>query len=257
MRKMHQVPNFQQKLLGQRPIPGLQYWRKPIKQHHVWATPSVKRTPKLSRWHNVWFPTFAFNLCLFVVALIGFRHLYQHLHPKNSPIRRTICIHRKTGEIHDLGNANWHNLTRHQRVRKSMPSKLTITIFGSQRLPGQESSALERVPENSPAVTEPLPSAETDLPPPSSASRVVRVDQLPTACQRNSNPNLPLEGWAPPPVPLHGPKYRSLEASEKRQLVQLHKNLGHPDPLVFANHLKDQGALEHIVEAVIYSVMHV
>ncbi len=32
-------------------------------------------------------------------------------------------------------------------------------------------------------------------------------------------------------------------------MVQLHKNLGHPDPLVFANHLKEQGALEHVVEA--------
>ena len=170
---------------------------------------------------------------------------------KEFPIRRTICIHRKTGEIHDLGNDNWHNLTRNQRIRKSLPSKLTITIFGSQRLPGQESSALppdetdlQRLPGQASSA---LPSAETDLPP--SASRVVRVDQLPAACQRTSNPNLPLEGWAPPPVPLHGPKYRSLETSEKRQLVQLHKNLGHPDPLVFANHLKDQGALEHIVEA--------
>ena len=168
---------------------------------------------------------------------------------KDYPIRRTICTHRQTGEIHDLGNEDWHSLTRAQRIRKGIPSKITLTIFGSHQTTGLEPRSLEGVPENSSAGTENLPSAGSDLPPRSSASRVSRVDQLPKVCQPNRPSDLPLEGWAPPPVPLHGPKYRNLNAQEKRHMVQLHKNLGHPDPLVFANHLKEQGALEHIVEA--------
>lgn len=171
---------------------------------------------------------------------------------KEFPIRRTICTHRKTSEIHDLGSEDWHNLTRNQRIRKSVPSRLTITIFGSSRTPSHEPNALPRVPESSENRAHLKISADTETPPNSSASRVSRVDQLPSECQlprRDRPAELPLEGWAPPPVPLHGPKYRSLNSDEKRQLVQLHKNLGHPDPSVFANHLKDQGALDHIVEA--------
>ena len=171
---------------------------------------------------------------------------------RDFPIRRTISTHRQTGEISDSGNEEWHNLTRSQRIRKSIPSKLTITMFGSLPAAGPEPRDLNRVPENSTAGTEVSPPADGDLQPQSSASRVLRSDQLPQVCQpdpHRSNSDLPMEGWAPPPIPLHGPKYRNLDQQEKRQLVQLHKNLGHPDPLVFANHLKDQGALDHIVEA--------
>ena len=171
---------------------------------------------------------------------------------RDFPIRRTISVHRQTGETFDSGNEEWHNLTRSQRIRKSIPSKMTITMFGSIPIAGSEPRDLNRVPENSNARTEVLPSAEQDWQPKSSAGRVLRSDQLPQVCQpdhHRSNPDLPMEGWAPPPIPLHGPKYRSLDQQEKRQLVQLHKNLGHPDPSVFANHLKDQGALDHIVEA--------
>lgn len=61
---------------------------------------------------------------------------------KEFPIRRTICTHRKTSEIHDLGSEDWHNLTRNQRIRKSVPSRLTITIFGSSRTPSHEPNAI-------------------------------------------------------------------------------------------------------------------
>ena len=43
------------------------------------------------------------------------------------------------------------------------------------------------------------------------------------------------EGWAPPSIALHGPKFRIRNDSEKSDLVKLHKNLGHPDPEHFAH----------------------
>eukprot|EP00435_Cladocopium_sp_Y103_P004696 s6476_g1.t1 len=61
--------------------------------------------------------------------------------------------------------------------------------------------------------------------------------------------NIACEGWAPPPVPLHGPKFRLLNDDEKQNLIKIHKNLGHPDPNVLASHLKQNGAADHIVEA--------
>jgi hypothetical protein len=40
-----------------------------------------------------------------------------------------------------------------------------------------------------------------------------------------------------------------LTGDEKQQLVKLHKNLVHPDPMVLSAHLKAQGATEQIIRA--------
>ena len=45
-------------------------------------------------------------------------------------MRHTVCMHRTTGEIHDLGCEDWYALKRQQRIRPAMPSKLMITSFG-------------------------------------------------------------------------------------------------------------------------------
>jgi hypothetical protein len=46
------------------------------------------------------------------------------------PLRYTVCLHRETSAIHDLGLENWHESARAQRIRKCVPCKLTITMFG-------------------------------------------------------------------------------------------------------------------------------
>ena len=58
-----------------------------------------------------------------------------------------------------------------------------------------------------------------------------------------------LEGWGPPPTPLHGPAFRALTAAEKTDLIRLHRNLGHPSPLKLAEHLQTAKALPHIIAA--------
>ena len=57
------------------------------------------------------------------------------------------------------------------------------------------------------------------------------------------------EGWAPPPIALHGPKFRLLSDVEKSDLIKVHKNLGHPDPTQLAAHLQQLGANPKIIEA--------
>lgn len=149
------------------------------------------------------------------------------------PLRKTVSLHRQTGEICETPVENWHNLTRARRIRNHVPSKLMLTAFGSE-------------PESAPAVR--LPEASVDVPSeeePPSATRAVPSD----FGVSNRTPSEVLEGWAPPPVPLHGPLFRNLSAHEKQDIVKLHKNLGHPDPMKLSQHLEALGAQPHIVAA--------
>ena len=58
-----------------------------------------------------------------------------------------------------------------------------------------------------------------------------------------------LEGWAPPPVPIHGPAFRNLDKDLKTKLIRAHNNLGHPDPRKLSEHLRAAGESKQLVEA--------
>ena len=162
------------------------------------------------------------------------------------PLRRTICVHRQTNEVHDLGTEDWHCMTRAKRIRNCLPSKITITMFGSKKT---DESANAELPESSRDGTnlvsrnETLPSDERP-----SAIRVSHESQLPPSVTERT-PNQVCEGWAPPPIALHGPKFRLLSDVEKSDLIKVHKNLGHPDPTQLAAHLQQLGANPKIIEA--------
>ena len=61
--------------------------------------------------------------------------------------------------------------------------------------------------------------------------------------------NPDLGGWAPPPVPLHGPAFRNLDKDLKTQLIRAHNNLGHPDPKKLSEHLRAAGECKQLVDA--------
>lgn len=107
---------------------------------------------------------------------------------------------------------------------------------------------LDSRPVASPA---PIAPAEISSEPSQSAMRVNRSSDLPDAVRTAAlrGPSAPWEGWAPPPIPLHGPKFRGWTDKEKQDLTKLHKNLGHPDPNVLAEHLKMQRAPDRIIDA--------
>ena len=147
---------------------------------------------------------------------------------QEAPWRHTLCMHRSSGIVHDLGPQQWHGLTRAARIAKTCPSRLTITIFGNKT-----TEPISNGPMNAPAAGGEIVD-----------SRDQADGPLPVL-----NPNQQCEGWAPPPTPLHGPDFRALQPDEKQQLIKLHKNLGHPDPKTLSAHLKVQGAAEHIVRA--------
>jgi len=101
------------------------------------------------------------------------------------PLRHTVCMHRETSVVHDLGSENWHNCTRAQRIRKGVPSKLTLTMFGqapsteSTPVPGTESMPIA-VPSSAPV--EPSTGAE-----PPSAVRASGSQNLPLAVHARSS----------------------------------------------------------------------
>ena len=159
---------------------------------------------------------------------------------QRNTMRHTICMHRATGEIHDLGCEEWINLKRQQRIRNAIPSRIMITSFGSPVQPDEPNEHVHAPPERpaTPRVAKVDAGAPCPDNPYEAASHVPKFSQH-EVC----------EGWAPPPVAMHGPKYRELNSAEKADLKKLHVSLGHPDPNVLAEHLKAQKAADHVVAA--------
>ena len=62
----------------------------------------------------------------------------------------------------------------------------------------------------------------------------------------STEPNL--EGWAPPPTPIHGPAFRNLDRESKMLLIRVHKSLGHPAPKVLSQHLRVAGYDKALVD---------
>ena len=158
-----------------------------------------------------------------------------------APWRHTICMNRQSGKIHDFQPEHWHPMTRAQRIRKCMASRMTLTMFlhrtsdGSRGHPAPQQGVSDL--QGSPQFLPEVPNQQHEsLPVESTGALLPRSPQF-------------CEGWAPPPTPLHGPAFRNLKADEKNQLVKLHTNLGHPDPEVLAMHLKFQGSPQHIIAA--------
>ena len=118
------------------------------------------------------------------------------------------------------------DLGRADLVRNCPEQEMLITLF----LKGQ--------PRDPPAES-PTPSAPVPVP------------DVPTAEPAPAKKETPdcLEGWGPPPTPLHGPAFRALSSAEKTDLIRLHRNLGHPAPLKLAEHLQTAKALPHIIAA--------
>ena len=157
--------------------------------------------------------------------------------PKTAPLRYSVGMHRMSQEVTDFGGEQWGQLSRTQRTRKCMPCKLMLTVFARPR-----------------EVADPPP-----LQPVPQSRGVEDLERLPAQPLRPGDERRDLhvrvqpsdlcEGWGPPPVPLHGPKFRALDVSRKQELIQLHKNLGHPDPQKLASHLRARKSLPEVIEA--------
>ena len=157
--------------------------------------------------------------------------------PKVAPLRYSVGMHRATQEITDFGSEDWGQLSRSQRVRNCMSCKLLMTVFARHR--GQSDVSTSAAPPSADHIAESEQEAASPL----------RPSDLSRDRHRQVEPSDLCERWGPPPVPLHGPKFRGLDASLKQELVQVHKELGRPDPQKLASHLRARQALPEVTEA--------
>ena len=135
------------------------------------------------------------------------------------PLRKTIYVHRQTGECVDTGPPEeWLKLSKLKRIRACGPSRLAITIFGKPR--GKDRD-VEMVPvqKESQEVEEGKELASQDT-----------------------------TGWAPRPIAVSGPAYNRLSSEKRQDISRLHQNLGHPSTDLFVKFLRERGSPQDILD---------
>ena len=181
-------------------------------------------------------------------------------HGDKYPWRKTVFVHRETGDVVEAGPAEqWLRLTRARQIRGTGPARISLNIFGTSHttdvsavVPAEFSRAAESSPGPGSFEDAPMSERHQVLPP---------LDGV--SADRDEDPNMPPhkqdvpmeemavsnpEGWAPKIIPKSGPKFLALEKGEQRELRRLHVNLGHPDPEKFARFLVDRHAKPEVVE---------
>ena len=135
-----------------------------------------------------------------------------------APWRISLCMRRPDGQAvtyQSLGQEDRTTMSTASKRARIPVTEILITIFAQGRA--------------SESVTEPGS----------------RTEHAPAESPLNPD----LEGWAPPPVPLHGPAFRNLDKDLKTQLIRAHNNLGHPDPKKLSEHLRAAGECKQLVDA--------
>ena len=133
-----------------------------------------------------------------------------------APVRVSLGVREANKQLLCLGNEDRTTMASERKKLKVGTYDVLITVFGRSKevLPEREASP------TSSGLSEPT-EVQTSV----------------------------LEGWAPPPVPLHGPAFRNLDRDQKTQLIRIHNNLGHPAPTTLAKHLKAAGENPSLVQA--------
>ncbi|CAE7225513.1 RE1 [Symbiodinium sp. CCMP2592] len=134
-----------------------------------------------------------------------------------APLRVSLGSREASKQLLCLGNEDRTTMGSDRKKLRIGVHEILITVFGRRK----------------------AETAEQEPPAGSPGSRVPAVSASPPD----------LEGWAPPPVPLHGPAFRNLDADQKAQFVRIHNNLGHPAPTTLAKHLKAAGEAQALVDA--------
>ena len=135
------------------------------------------------------------------------------------PLRKTVFVHRQTGECVDTGPPEeWLKLSKLKRIRACGPSRLAITIFGKPR---GEDMDVEMVPVQK------------------ESQEVVEGKEL--ASQDTT-------GWAPRPIAVSGPAYNRLSSEKRQDISKLHQNLGHPSTDLFVKFLRERGSPQEILD---------
>ena len=156
-----------------------------------------------------------------VFAALGGRSLHHPLGALPSPVapwRITLCSRRDSqGNMmyQCVGTDDRTTMPSERRRQRIAPTSFMLTVFAQKMVTANPGAS-------------------------NAESTSVQSD-------RTTAPDL--EGWGPPPVPLHGPAFRSLTREDKTRLRRIHNNLGHPAPETLSRHLKAAGEKPALVDA--------
>ncbi|CAE7708982.1 GIP [Symbiodinium sp. CCMP2592] len=157
------------------------------------------------------------------------QHPLGALPPTVAPMRLSLGL-RTTADnqvkLLCLGNEDRTTMLAERKKMRIEPQDTLLTIFGKSK--------------DSPDVPQSNVAGDTQ------ASSSIRSSE---GCVPQAGSLPDMQGWAPPPIPIHGPAFRNLSKEDRSQLIRIHNNLGHPAPTTLAKHLKAAGEKPAMVEA--------
>ena len=172
--------------------------------------------------------------------------------------RKTFSLRRSSGNIEQVGEEEeWQKLPQRQRIRKGIPSKITLTLFGTKqpetsgREPRKDDMMIEPVGEK--RKIEDVPEQETYV---GKRSRMgmgdtdlMEDDPEKKGDPQTSGEELEIPGRPPRNLSRHGPGYLNLDREKQKWIQQVHHRLGHPDADTFVRFLRSTNAESELTDA--------
>jgi len=148
-----------------------------------------------------------------------------------APLRRMLGKRRSDLEVFtDEGWEEWEKLSHRQQIRASIPAKLMMTVFASNKRSAQESTEMPdaKEPRVESESTDPRP--ESNQEPDRSESQPPDSDTTVQTSVTSSNQSI-----------SHGPLFQQLPTYTQNQIRKIHQNLGHPDTRILQMALRRNG----------------
>ena len=180
---------------------------------------------------------------------------------KDLEVRKTYSLSRSSGTIEQVGDEEeWQRLTQRQRIRKRIPSRLTLTMFGTRNMSttassstssksvldededmqsGREKRKTETEPDMKPKRMKGLLEDQEELVQPSKEDQsVLEKEEI--------EPEI--VGRPPRNLARHGPAFLVLKDDQQKWLKLVHHRLGLPDPDTLTRYLRSTNAEPELVE---------
>lgn len=163
-----------------------------------------------------------------------------------APLRRFICIRRRTEEIivePDWDWEPWEHLSLAKLRRKCTPARIGLTIFAQAR-------RLETEPRETPTDDQP-PSAGVLI-----RNRTDNEDGIPDAKRHCAEQNqgesekIDYRQTIDLTSQKHGPLFLKLRSEEQSWLLKLHRNMGHPGAQKLVEFCRQLNCPKHILQAI-------
>ena len=145
----------------------------------------------------------------------------------SAPFRRMLG--RRRSDLQTFEDATWEaweTLSHRQQIRSSIPARLMITVFATNKRANPDVPEVDIFADSSKRSKNEVeaPVTKTELPSQAQDKTTERTDDTPPIrCQ------------------THGPLFRSLDQGVQQQIKKIHQNLGHPDTRVLQMALRRYG----------------